>query len=153
MDLILFDTPLGRMGLAEEEGAIIRLYLPGEGVPLLLDRETSLLAKAKGQLMEYFAGGRKCFDLPLNHCGTPFRETVWRALTEIPYGRTITYGQLAANIGKPKAVRAVGGANHHNPIPIIIPCHRVIGSDGSLTGYGGGVELKEKLLELERSHL
>lgn len=153
MDLILFDTPFGPMGLGAENDAIIHLYLPGEGVPRIAVRETPLLAEGKRQMEEYFAGKRKDFTLPLNAQGTPFREKVWKALTDIPYGVTITYGELAANIGNQKAVRAVGGANHHNPIPIIIPCHRVIGADGSLTGYGGGMELKEKLLDLERSHL
>ncbi len=139
------------MGLAEEEGAIVRLYLPGEDVPPIATRDTPLLAEGKRQLMEYFAGERRHFDLPLKARGTPFRETVWRALLEIPYGQTISYGRLAAGIGKPRAVRAVGGANHHNPIPILIPCHRVIGADGSLTGYGGGVALKKALLKLEQA--
>lgn len=150
MDLILFDTPYGSMGLAEEAGAIVRLYLPGESVPRIAPHETSLLAEGRRQLSEYFGGERKSFDLPLAPEGTAFRKKVWNALTEIPYGETITYGELACRAGNPKAVRAVGGANHHNPIPIIIPCHRVIGADGTLTGYGGGLELKEKLLTLER---
>lgn len=152
MDLILFETPLGVMGLGEEAGAIVRLYLPGEGVPRIATHETPLLLEGRRQLAAYFAGERKEFDLPLRATGTPFREKVWAALREIPYGETISYGQLAAHIGQPKAVRAVGGANHHNPISILIPCHRVIGADGSLTGYGGGVALKKKLLELERSY-
>lgn len=150
MDLILFDTPYGSMGLAEEAGAIVRLYLPGEGVPRIAPHETSLLAEGRRQLSEYFGGERKSFDLPLTPEGTAFRKKVWNTLTKIPYGETITYGELACRAGNPKAVRAVGGANHHNPIPIIIPCHRVIGADGTLTGYGGGLELKEKLLTLER---
>ena len=153
MDLIIFDTPFGTMGLAAEDDAITQIYLPNQGIPRIAAHETPLLAEGKRQLAEYFAGKRKDFDLPLNAKGTAFREKVWAALRDIPYGETITYGQLAANIGQPKAVRAVGGANHHNPISIIIPCHRVIGADGSLTGYGGGMDLKEKLLELERSHL
>lgn len=153
MDLIIFDTPFGTMGLAAENDAITQIYLPNQGIPGIATHETPLLAEAKRQLTEYFAGKRRVFDLPLNARGTAFREKVWAALRDIPYGETITYGQLAANIGQPKAVRAVGGANHHNPISIIIPCHRVVGADGSLTGYGGGVDLKEKLLNLERSHL
>lgn len=152
MDLILFDTPYGLMGLGEEQGAISALYLPGRGMPRIATRETPLLAEGKGQLLEYFSGKRREFDLPLAPRGTSFREKVWAALCDIPYGETITYGQLAQRIGNPKAVRAVGQANHHNPIPIIIPCHRVVGADGSLTGYGGGLELKKALLELEGLH-
>ncbi len=149
MDLILFETPYGLMGLAEENQAITALFLPGQGVPRIMTNETPLLAEGKRQLLEYFAGERREFDLPLSPRGTPFREGVWKALLDIPYGKTGTYRELAAAIGNPKAVRAVGQANHFNPIPIIIPCHRVIGADGSLTGYGGGTELKRQLLELE----
>lgn len=149
MDLILFETPYGLMGLAEENGAITALFLPGQGVPRIMTNETPLLAEGKRQILEYFAGERREFDLPLNPRGTPFREGVWKALLDIPYGKTGTYRELAAAVGNPKAVRAVGQANHFNPIPIIIPCHRVIGADGSLTGYGGGTELKRQLLELE----
>ncbi|MCL2081272.1 MAG: methylated-DNA--[protein]-cysteine S-methyltransferase [Oscillospiraceae bacterium] len=102
------------------------------------------------QLDEYFAGERREFDLPLKMFGTTFQMAVWAGLLQIPYGQTVSYGQLAAMIGKPKASRAVGGANHVNPISIIVPCHRVIGAGGSLTGYGGGLEMKRFLLELER---
>lgn len=150
MDLILFDTPLGPMGLAAEEDTIVHLYLPNEAVPTVIEHETVLLAEGKRQVLEYLDGRRRAFDLPLALRGTAFRKQVWGALTAIPYGVTITYGELAERIGNPKAVRAVGQANHHNPIPLIVPCHRVIGVDGSLTGYGGGVELKRRLLELER---
>ena len=105
------------------------------------------------QLDAYFAGELKEFDIPLMPKGTPFQESVWRALTEIPYGETWSYGQLAANIGRPKASRAVGAANGVNPIPVIIPCHRVIGSSGKLTGFGGGIETKQFLLELESGQI
>jgi methylated-DNA-[protein]-cysteine S-methyltransferase len=98
----------------------------------------------------YFAGRRKTFDLPLAPAGTPFQLSVWKALERIAYGETQSYGQIAQSIGKPKAVRAVGAANGANPIPIVIPCHRVIGSDGSLTGYGGGLTRKRQLLALEQ---
>ncbi len=152
MDLILFDTPHGLMGLAEEEGAISALYLPGRGMPRIATRETSLLVEGRRQLTEYFSGTRREFDLPLQPKGTPFREKVWAALRAVPYGETITYGQLAQRIGSPKAVRAVGQANHDNPIPILIPCHRVVGADGALTGYAGGVEMKRQLLDLEQEH-
>lgn len=105
------------------------------------------------QLDAYFAGELKEFDLPLLPKGTAFQESVWQALTEIPYGETWSYGQLAANIGKPKASRAVGAANGVNPIPVIIPCHRVIGASGKLTGFGGGLETKQLLLELESGQI
>ncbi len=102
------------------------------------------------QLQQYFAGKRREFDAPLSPEGTPFQLQVWRALRGIPYGKTLSYGELARRIRKPGAARAVGAANGDNPIAIIVPCHRVIGADGSLTGYGGGLGIKQKLLELER---
>ncbi len=101
---------------------------------------------------EYFAGGRKDFDLPLCPRGTEFQKKVWSALREIPYGETRAYGEIAAAVGNPKAARAVGMANNRNPISVIVPCHRVIGSDGKLVGYGGGLDIKEFLLDLEREH-
>ena len=103
------------------------------------------------QLEEYFAGERRAFDLPVAPAGTPFQQRVWEELQRIGYGETITYAELAARIGRPTAIRAAGAANGANPVSIIIPCHRVIGSDGSLTGYGGGLEAKRLLLELERA--
>ena len=109
-----------------------------------------LLGQAKQQLAEYFAGQRQAFDLPLRMQGTPFQQKVWAALREIPYGETRSYGQIAAQVGNPKASRAVGMANNRNPIAIIVPCHRVIGANGSLTGYAGGLSVKEELLALER---
>lgn len=105
----------------------------------------------KQQLDEYFKGKRQSFQIPLRFAGTPFQVTVWNALLDIPYGKTETYGQLAARIGRPKAYRAVGNALNRNPIGIIVPCHRVLGSDGSLTGFGGGLETKKFLLELEQA--
>ena len=150
MNLVAFQTPYGRMGLAEENGALVHLYLPNEGMPRIAEHETALLADGKGQLMEYFAGKRTVFKLPLAPEGTAFRKKVWAALLDIPYGGTISYGELARRVDNPRGVRAVGQANHHNPIPILIPCHRVVGADGSLTGYGGGVELKRALLALEK---
>ena len=103
------------------------------------------------QLAEYFAGQRQVFDVPLKLEGTPFQQTIWQALARIPYGVTMTYAQLASQIGKPQACRAVGNANGRNPVSIIIPCHRVIGTNGRLTGYAGGLDNKQWLLELERS--
>ncbi|RPI76326.1 MAG: methylated-DNA--[protein]-cysteine S-methyltransferase [Desulfobacteraceae bacterium] len=104
------------------------------------------------QLKEYFRGQRKEFDLPLNLRGTPFQKKAWRTLLKVPYGQTCSYRDLAIAVGKPKATRAIGGANHRNPIPIIVPCHRVIGAKGALTGYGGGLWRKQWLLEHEKKH-
>ena len=149
MDFCLFDTPVGQMALAGEGDAISRLYLPGLPLPRLASRETPLLARGREELLEYLAGARRDFDLPLAPQGTPFQQRVWAALREIPYGQTRSYRELALATGSPRGYRAVGMANHRNPIPILIPCHRVVGADGSLTGYAGGLELKRKLLELE----
>lgn len=118
--------------------------------PLLQEAEEPLLQEAEEQLNEYFAGVRREFDLPLAPQGTPFQQAVWAELQKIPYGETRTYGQLAAALGKPRASRAVGGACHCNPVAILIPCHRVVGANGSLTGYAGGLDIKEYLLELEK---
>lgn len=109
-----------------------------------------VLRKARAQLNEYFAGQRRAFELPLAARGTPFQQQVWRALCDIPYGETTSYGALAARLGQPTASRAVGAANGRNPIGIVVPCHRVIGSAGALTGYAGGLERKQALLALER---
>ena len=105
------------------------------------------------QLEEYFAGSRRSFDLPLDLRGTEFQVEAWNALAEIPYGRTASYGQQAASIGRPKAVRAIGGANGRNPVAIVLPCHRIVGADGSLTGFGGGIEVKKWLLDHEQAML
>ena len=112
-------------------------------------RDDGALAAARRQLEEYFAGKRSAFDLPLAMEGTPFQRRVWTALIEIPFGKTVAYSDIARRIGKPSASRAVGAANGRNPIAIVVPCHRVIGADGSLTGYGGGEARKKFLLELE----
>ena len=152
MDFCLFDTPVGQMALAGEGDAISRLYLPGLPLPRLASRETPLLARGREELLEYLAGARRDFDLPLAPQGTPFQQRVWAALREIPYGQTRSYRELALAAGSPRGYRAVGMANHRNPIPILIPCHRVVGADGSLTGYGGGLEAKQFLLELEKRH-
>ena len=145
-----YDTLLGRVGIAEENGALTDLFFSGEEHKLTAEeRETPLLQEAARQVGEYLAGGRKNFNLPLQPQGTSFQLQDWQALQTIPYGETRSYGQVAVQINRPKASRAVGMANHRNPIAIIIPCHRVIGSDGSLVGYGGGLAIKRKLLELE----
>ncbi|WP_414732682.1 methylated-DNA--[protein]-cysteine S-methyltransferase [Acetobacterium carbinolicum] len=145
-----YQTPLGKIVLIENGSAVTRLIfsevLP-EGVNCT---ETPLLKKAVLELQEYFAGTRKRFDLPLSPQGTDFQQKVWKALQDIPYGAVVSYKDIALAIGNEKACRAVGGANNKNPIAIIIPCHRVIGADGSLVGYGGGLEIKRRLLALEK---
>ena len=151
MDFYFFETPLGYMALGAEEGAIVRLYLPNSPTPRLMSRPTPLLEEGQRQLLEYLAGTRREFDLPLNPPGTPFQQKVWAALRDIPYGQTRSYRDVARAAGCPRGFRAVGMANHCNPIPIFIPCHRVVGSDGSLTGYAGGLELKKALLAIEGS--
>lgn len=118
----------------------------------ILNQETDLIRRAYEELMEYFSGKRRTFDLPIHAEGTDFQMQVWKELQEIPYGETCTYKDLAIKTGRPKACRAVGGACHRNPILIMIPCHRVIGSNGSLTGFGGGLPVKEQLLSLERDN-
>ena len=117
------------------------------------EADRGLLKEPVKQLTAYFAGKLRAFDIPLAPKGTPFQSQVWRALCDIPYGETTSYGELAQRIGNPKAVRAVGLANGSNPISIIIPCHRVIGSNGSLVGYGGGLPIKQALLSLERGQI
>ena len=151
MDFYFFETPLGYMALGAEEGAIVRLYLPNSPTPRLMSRPTPLLEEGQRQLLEYLTGTRREFDLPLNPPGTPFQQKVWAALRDIPYGQTRSYRDVARAAGCPRGFRAVGMANHRNPIPIFIPCHRVVGSDGSLTGYAGGLELKKTLLAIEGS--
>lgn len=150
MDFLCVDTPLGPMALAAEEGNLTRLYLPNAPTPRLASHETPLLVRAREQLLEYLAGLRRDFDLPLAPQGTPFQREVWDALRAIPYGQTRSYRSVAQAVGCPGGARAVGMANHRNPLPIFIPCHRVVGADGSLTGYAGGLDIKRRLLALEK---
>lgn len=149
MERLTCSTPLGTMTLVGEGEAITGLFLPGQRAPSIPAGASPVLAEGARQLLDYLAGRRRVFDLPLRPAGTPFQRRVWAALSAIPWGETRTYGQIARAIGAPTAARAVGQANHRNPIPIFIPCHRVIGAGGALTGYGGGLELKRILLELE----
>lgn len=143
-----YDSPVGRLFLAEENGALTDLsYRP---IPDAEERETPLLKRAAVQLSEYFDGRRRIFDLPLDPRGTAFQKSVWSALQDIPYGETRSYKDIACAVGNPKACRAVGMANNKNPIAVIIPCHRVIGADGTLVGYGGGLDIKQVLLDLEK---
>ena len=154
-------TPLGSFTLAaNREGALVYLgFEDHEPRPKLLARiqaddltdDPALLAPAKAQVEAYSRGELRTFDLPLAPRGTPFQLRVWEELRRIPYGETLSYGELARRLGNPLLTRAVGTANGANPISIIIPCHRVIGADGSLTGYAGGMDLKRTLLELERA--
>lgn len=138
------------MALEGTETALTALYLPN--APAAPEgEETALLARGRAELLEYLTGARRAFDLPLDPRGTPFQRRVWSALADIPYGQTVTYGELARRVGCPQGSRAVGQANHRNPLPILLPCHRVVGANGALTGYGGGLELKRFLLELEGS--
>ncbi len=140
------ETPVGLCYFAEENGSLTHSgfdVCPGER------GETPLLKEAKAQFKAYFEGTLQSFHLPLNPRGTDFQKAVWAALTAIPYGRTTTYGAIAAAVGNPKACRAVGGANNKNPLGIIVPCHRVIGADKSLVGYAGGLGIKKWLLEHE----
>ena len=144
-------TPIGELLLiADADGALTAVHLPGRhGSTAGMQRDDALLEPARRQLTEYFAGERRDFDLPLRPEGAPFQLQVWAALLKIPYGETASYGEIAREIGHPTAFRAVGAANGQNPIAIIVPCHRVIGSNGSLTGYGGGLPTKRALLDLE----
>jgi methylated-DNA-[protein]-cysteine S-methyltransferase len=142
-------SPVGDLLLVGDDDALRGLYMAPHEVGAGWRRADAPFAAARGQLEEYFAGERRAFDLPLRLDGTSFQRLVWQALREIPYGETWSYGQLARHVGRPSAARAVGLANGRNPISIIVPCHRVIGSDRSLTGYGGGLERKRRLLDLE----
>ena len=144
-------SPVGSLRVfVDRAGRLVRLDFPNasRAVPSATP-DAARCAAVAGQLGEYFAGRRRAFALDLAPAGTPFQLAVWDELRRIPYGTTISYAELAARIGRPKAVRAVGAANGHNPIPIVVPCHRVIGADGSLTGFGGGLACKRALLQLE----
>ena len=144
------DSPVGPLVLTSDGTALTGVLFDAELDPTWSTEPCAVLDRAVAQLGEYFAGERTEFDLPLEPAGTPFQRSTWLALREIPYAETINYGQLALRVGNPKASRAVGLANGRNPISIVVPCHRVIGADGSLTGYGGGLDRKRLLLDLER---
>ena len=160
MATIKYKSSIGELLLSARDGYVTELYFDG-GIttpPTLKEaapdpEDAKILQALTKELDAYFAGTLREFTVPLKPAGTPFRMKVWEALQTIPYGGTISYKQLAERIDNPKAIRAVGGANHHNPISIIIPCHRVIGASGKLVGYGGGLNVKEFLLELEKKNM
>ena len=154
MKYCYLDTPIGTLLIAGEDNAVRLIAFPRNGKPRRpeagwTESAGGALAETVRQLREYFGGKRVDFDLPLAPQGTAFQQRVWRKLQEIPYGKTISYGELARRVGNPKASRAVGSANGKNQIPIVIPCHRVIASGGGLGGFGGGLPTKTKLLNLE----
>jgi methylated-DNA-[protein]-cysteine S-methyltransferase len=151
MQVYFQQTALGKVGIAEQNGNITALYFAGDIIPQGVDLiETALINAAFLQLNAYLAGELKAFSLPLAPHGTAFMQTVWQALCSVPYGTTASYKDIALAINNPKALRAVGQANNKNPIPVFIPCHRIIGSNGKLVGYGGGLEIKAFLLTLEK---
>lgn len=151
-NIFYYNTDIGRIGIVEKDGNISNLLFeidsPSEEYII---KESDILKEANNQLQEYLSGKRKEFSLPLDPCGTKFRKNIWNCLCAISYGETKSYKEIAEIIGNPKACRAVGSANNKNPIPIFIPCHRVIGASGKLVGYRGGLKVKEYLLKLEKA--
>ncbi len=144
----VYAMPMGRLSIAADEAGICAIAF-GDVAHDGPRRPSALTNKAATQLQEYFAGKRRFFDIPLSPHGTEFQLKVWKALETIPYGQTRTYAEIAEMVGSPKGFRAVGLANNKNPLPIVVPCHRVIGADGKLVGYAGGVKIKKYLLDLE----
>src|SRR5215467_9252172 len=144
----VMESPIGPLTLASTERGLVEVHF-GEAIPPQGIIDESIHRQAIQQLQEYFDGKRTVFDLPLDLQGTPFQKAVWARLQSIPYGETCSYGEIARSMGKPGAARAVGMANHDNPVAVVVPCHRVVGSDGSLTGYAGGLDVKKRLLDIE----
>lgn len=156
LETITYDSPLGPLQLVASGDGLVAVLWPEEregrvriAEPPQENQNNHILAETHTQLTEYFGGSRTTFDLPLDLRGTEFQVATWKSLASIPFGETATYGEQAARIGRPTAVRAIGAANGRNPVSIVLPCHRVVGSDGSLTGFAGGLEAKWFLLELE----
>jgi len=148
------DTAFGTISLIEDQGALVRLFLPSESISVHIPAgDSPLLQAAFAELTEYFDASRREFSLPLRAIGTPFQQAVWSELATIPYGAVRGYGEVAKRLGKPGAARAVGMACHRNPLPIFVPCHRVVGAGGNLTGFGGGIPMKKALLDLESGAL
>lgn len=157
MKLRHLDTPIGVLTLVASHAGLTHVLFEGQepvdvGLPADLPEvdDDPVLEAAAGQLSEYFDGDREIFDVPLALDGTEFQESAWRALATVPYGETRTYGEQAEAIGRPGAFRAVGAANGRNPIPVILPCHRIVGANGDLTGFAGGIDTKRRLLDLEQ---
>jgi len=150
LTVVTWASPVGPLQLCAEGDALVGLWLPDHPPVPGAAQASRVIARTIEQLTAYFAGERRAFDVPLAPHGTAFQQAVWRALLDIPYGATRSYGELARVIGRPTASRAVGAANGSNPISIIVPCHRVIGASGQLTGYGGGLPMKRWLLDHER---
>ena len=151
MTVVVHDSPIGPLTLASEDGTLVGVWFANAAdIPPVGGECDAVLDRVRRELDQYFSGGRRTFTVPVAPDGTPFQRKVWAALQTVQYGTTTSYGAIAGQIGSPKAVRAVGTANGANPIPIVIPCHRIIGADGSLTGFGGGIERKRFLLDLER---
>lgn len=148
-----YDTEIGRIKISEKDGKIIGLVFSYYKKENEIEKETELIKKAYTQLEEYLSGKRTEFDIEIEMIGTEFQKKVWKELLNIPYGETRSYKDIAIAIGNEKACRAVGNANNKNPIAIIVPCHRVIGSNGSMTGYAGGLDIKEKLLKIEKYNI
>lgn len=148
---LCMDSPIGRLMIVQQGEAVKEILFEEKITDTVPIQSTELLLCAQRQINEYFAGKRKIFSLPLALTGTPFQRKVWQQLIQIPYGEVRSYGQIAQAVGNPKACRAVGAANHCNPIPILVPCHRVVGANGSLTGYAGGLWRKNLLLQLEQN--
>lgn len=149
-----YNSPIGRLRIVQNHKGICQIVLPNTEIEVnATEKLTPIIEKTITQLKEYFQGERKNFDVPLSLKGTDFQLKVWRELMKIPYGHTICYSELAEKIGNSKAQRAVGMANNRNPVPIIVPCHRVVGKNGNLTGYGGGLDIKAKLLKLEKDNM
>ena len=146
----VIDSPVGKIEIVEENEKIIELNIYNEKENNIIEKDTKLLLETQKQLKEYFEGKRTKFEIPLNPKGTEFMKKVWKELLKIPYGEVRTYKEIAEKVGNSKASRAVGMANNKNPIPIIIPCHRVIGSNNKLVGYALGLDMKKYLLDLER---
>ena len=153
--ITFIQTPIGKIGLSAENGALVRVFFDASGLPeqWIRDDRDPALVEAGRQLTAYFAGGLRDFDLPLVPAVSDFAASVLRETARIPYGETVSYGEIAARIGKPTANRAVGGALNKNPLPIVIPCHRVIAANGRLNGYAYGIDMKKMLLRLEKHFL
>jgi methylated-DNA-[protein]-cysteine S-methyltransferase len=147
------DSPIGPLTLAAGDAGLRQVWFADQDAPAPSCGSSPVLDDARHQLDAYFAGERQTFDLPLDLQGTPFQRECWLALATIPYGETITYAEQARRLGRPGAFRAVGAANGRNPLPIVLPCHRVIGASGDLVGFGGGLEVKRALLDLEQGIL